>query len=88
MGTRIVLADNTVIEDGECGYSEGFLWCYFSGYSLQDAAEMFFDKSKTERITFKYGDMRDVYEGFTNCVGFNVNSDGRISVCLQKEVGE
>ena len=88
MGTRIRLADDTVIEGGECGYAEGSLWCYFSGYSLQDAANLFFDKSKTQTIRAEYGEMADVYEGFTNCVAFNLNTDGKISVCLHREVIE
>ena len=85
---RIRLADGTVIEGGTCGYSEGFLWCYFSGYTLQDAAGMFFDPEKTQTIRAEYGEMADVYEGFTACVAFNMNVDGNISVCLKKGVIE
>ena len=85
---KIILNDGTEIPGGSCGYSEGFLWCYFSGFSLQEAAEMFFNPDKTQVIRFEYGEMADVYEGFTNCVAFNLNADGKISVCLTKGVIE
>ena len=81
-GRQIVLNDGTVIPDGEAGYSEGFLWCWFTGYTIQQAASMFFDANKTSRIVFQYGDLADTYEGFTACVNLGVNADGRVSVCL------
>ena len=81
-GRQIVLNDGTVIPNGEAGYSEGFLWCWFAGYTIQQAASLFFDANKTSRIVFQYGDMSDTYEGFTVCVNLGVNADGQVSVCL------
>lgn len=83
-GRRLVLNDGTVIEDGEAGYADGFLWCWIRGYSMQEAAAVFFDAGKTERIVFQYGDMEDTYEGYTNCTRLMAGTDGKISVCLTR----
>ena len=81
-GQRLILMDGTTIENGACGYADGFLWCYIRGYTMAQAATVFFDPSKTGRITFQYGEMSDVYEGFTNCTNLSVDTDGLVSVCL------
>lgn len=81
-GRQLVLNDGTVIPGGEAGGAEGFLWCWFTGYTIQQAASLFFDANKTSRIVFQYGDMSDTYDGYTNCVNLGVNADGRVSVCL------
>ena len=82
-GKRLILNDDTTIEDGQAGYSEGFLWCFFSG-NMQQAASLFFDQTKTGKIIFQFGEMEDVYEGFTNCTSINMDVDGNVSVCLKK----
>ena len=81
-GRRLILNDGTTIENGEAGFAEGFLWLRLPGYTMQQAASIFFDSSKTERIVFEYGEMTDTYDGFTVCVNINVNIDGMASVCL------
>ena len=83
-GQRLILNDGTTIEDGRAGYAQGFLWLHFTGYTLQQAAEMFFDTSKTSRIEFQYGDMEDVYEDFTNCINLYIDVDGVVSVCMTR----
>ena len=83
-GRRLILNDGTVIENGEAGYSNGVLWCYFDGYTIQQAGSLFFNASVTAKITFEYGEMTDEYEGFNNCVGIKIDSDGKISVCLKR----
>ena len=83
-GRQLILNDGTIIENGEAGSSDGILWCYFTGYTLQEAAAMFFDVGKTSRIKFVYGEMQDEYEGFTNCFNINVDVDGRVSVGLKR----
>ena len=83
-GQRIILNDGTTIEDGRVGYSEGFLWCYFSGYTMQQAALIFLDPSKTSKIIFQFGEMENEYTGFTECVVMRVDVDGNNSVCLQR----
>ena len=84
-GRRLILADGTQIENGEAGYSHGFLWCFFKGYTLQQAASLFFDPSKTCRIVFQYGEMSDTHEGFTVCVNLGIDTDGMVSVCLKED---
>ncbi len=81
-GRRLIMRDDTVIEDGEAGYVQGNLWLWFRGYTLQQAAEIAFNPLKTGMITFEYGEMSDTYEGFTRCMGIQMDMDGRISVCL------
>ena len=82
-GKRLILNDGTTIENGQAGYSEGILWCFFAG-TMQQAANIFFDPSKTGKIIFQYGEMEEVYEGFTNCTSINMDVDGNVSVCLKK----
>ena len=83
-GQRLIFADGTTIENGRCGYSDGHVWCWVTGYSMQNAALIFFDANKTYRIIYEYGEMSDTYENFTNCVNLMVDNDGMISVCLTK----
>ena len=85
-GRKIILNDGTEIP-GECGYSQGFLWCWFTGYTMQQAASLFFDSGKTSKIIFVYGEMQDVYEGFTNCVSLGIDVDGKVSVCMVRGDG-
>lgn len=83
-GRCLTLADETTIDGGEAGYSQGFLWCFFTGFTLQQAAMIFFNAEKTSRIEFHYGEMVDTYEGFTNCICLTIDTDGKISVCLKR----
>ena len=82
--TKLILNDGTVIDNGKAGYSEGFLWCYIIGYTMQQAALLFFDPAKTSKITFEYGADQDVYEWFTDCVNIHIDVDGIIHVCLTR----
>ena len=83
-GRRLILMDGTRIENGSCGYAEGRVWCWITGYTMPEAAAVFFDPAKTGRITFEYGEMSDVYEGYTVCTNLLINDDGQVSVCLKK----
>ena len=83
-GQRLILKNGKTIEGGRAGYAEGFLWLYFTGYTMQSAAEMFFNTSRTDRIVFQYGEMEDVYEHFTVCRSLQIDADGLISVCMEK----
>ena len=46
-GQRLILMDETTIEDGKCGYADGRLWCWLIGYTMQQAAGIFLDPAKT-----------------------------------------
>ena len=83
-GTRLVMKDGTRIEDGRAGSADGALWCYFAGYTMAQAAAIFLDPQKTEEITFEYGEMKDKYEGFTECRHMDIQDDGSGRVCLMK----
>lgn len=82
--TRLILNDGTVINDGRCGYADARLWCWIMGYTMSEAAGIFFDASKTERIVYEFGEMTSEYDGFTECVSLNINEDGQVSVCLKR----
>ena len=83
-GRRLILKDGTTIEDGEAGFSQGFLWLWFSGMTLAQASAIVFDPLKTDRIKFQYGEMSDVYNGFTDCRSISIDTDGVVSVCMVK----
>jgi hypothetical protein len=83
-GQRLILADGTTLENCVAGYAEGFLWLYLTGYTIQQAAALFFDPAKTAHIVFQYGDMKDEYTGFTDCRTLTTNTDGQVSVCMAR----
>lgn len=84
-GVRIILADGTVFEGGTAGLSgAGSLWLYVSGDSMAVMAATFCDDWKTKTVVFEYGEMRDRYEGYTDCRTITLGDDGRASVCLRK----
>lgn len=86
-GRRLILNDGTVIEGGEAGLSSsGNLWLWFTGYTMMQAAMMFFDPEKTEKITFyRTEEASDDYEGYTNCTNISIEKNGRLSICLKRE---
>lgn len=81
-GQRLILMDGSVIENGQCGYSNGCLWCWVTGMTMLQAAQLFLDPTKTSRIVFEYGEMSDTYDNFTSCTNFFIDMDGKISICL------
>ena len=81
-GQRLILNDGTIIEGGRAGYADGFLWLYLTEITMMQAAQMFFDQDKTQRIEYQYGEMSDVYEGFTVCRSIISDAEGQISVCM------
>lgn len=83
-GQRLILMDGTIIEGGSCGYSDGRLWCWVKGFTMAQAAQVFFDPEKTGHILYEYGAMTDEYTGFTDCRSLIIDNDGQISVCLVK----
>ena len=85
-GQRLILMDGTIIENGSCGYADGRLWCWITGYTMPQAAQVFFDPAKTVRIVYEYGEMADTYEDFTNCTNLMIDSDGKVSACMTRGV--
>lgn len=84
LGRRLVMADGTRIEDGEAGFSDGFLWLWFDGYTIQQAAAISFDQEKTKHIVFEYGENQDEYNGYINCRTLSIDAGGKLSVCMTK----
>ena len=82
-GRRLMLNDGTTIENGEAGYSSGYLWLWAPGMTMPEAAALFLDPGKTEKIVFEYGDMADTYEGYTTCTHLST-VDGKVTICLAK----
>lgn len=60
-----ILGDGTVLENTYCGYSEPSLWCWVSGKTLLECAQMFSDPYKTSVITSYYYEQGYIYRGFT-----------------------
>ena len=86
-GRRLILSDGIVIENGEAGLSSMHnLWLWFTGYTMMQAAMIFFDTEKTARIVFQFGEMETVYEGYTVCKHVSIDMDGKVSVCMVQEV--
>jgi len=85
-GQRLILNDGTVIEGGGAGYADGFLWLYFTGMTFVQASQLFCDAGKTVHIVYQYGEMENAYDGFTECMTVQIDSDGHVSVCLKKAV--
>lgn len=83
-GRRLILNDVITIENGTAGASDGLLWCWFTGYTMQEAAVIFFEPENTRKIVFQYGEMEDTYEGYTDCRVLSQDADGRISVCMAR----
>lgn len=85
---RIILKDQTIIEGGQAGFSAGHLWLMFTGMSLRDAANLFFDPEKTCEIVWQHGDNMDEYRGYTECTNLFIDGDGEINVCMVQGVTE
>lgn len=83
-GRRLILADGTRIENGEAGKVSGMIWCYLPGWTVIQAAQVFTNQNKTSEIRFQYGEMEDIFSGYTNCTNI-MTGDGRISVGMAKE---
>lgn len=80
-GRQLILNDGTIIPNGEAGLSQGFLWLYLPGFTIQQAAAVAFDTNKTSVIVFDYGDESETFNGYTSCKNLSAE-DGQASVCL------
>ena len=83
MDYQIQFEDGTII-NGMTAYVQGFLWCYFTGKTMQETAEIFLDETKTGKIVFISGENRTEYDGFTDCRVIQKDIDGKLSVCLTR----
>ena len=84
-GERLILKDRTEIEDGRAGEMDGFLWIWIGGMTMAEAAEIAFNPEKTAKIRYQYGEMEDIFTGYTNCTSMGIGPDGKISICLRRD---
>ena len=82
-GRRVVMADGTELLNAEIGYANRHIWCYLKDITLPMAYDLFSDPQKTGALVFDYGDMQDVYEGFTELHAIQKSEDG-VDVRLDK----
>lgn len=68
----------------EAGYAEGVLWLYIQGQTLAQAFAFLSDPANTAVIRYEYGEMADVFEGFTHLTTL-MERDGEVSAALKKE---
>lgn len=86
-GRRLIMNPGpTQIElpGSDAGYAEGVLWLYIRGQSLAQAFAVLSDPANTAVIRYEYGEMSDVYEGFTHLTAL-MERDGEVSAALKKE---
>lgn len=73
-----------VLPGSEAGCSDGLLWLYLEGVTLARAFALLSDAQNTRAIEFRYGEMKDRFEGYTRLTGL-MERDGRVSSLLEKE---
>ena len=86
MTERLILNDETVIEDGSAGFAGGLLWLSVP-LTMQDAARVFFDPEKTAEIEYQYGEMNETFTGFTECITLQLTDRNTVNVCMRKGAG-
>lgn len=82
-GRRLIFGNGQVIENGEAGLSSNILHLWIPDMTMAEAAQLALDQTRTFLIRFQYGEMEDVYEGYTNCYGIAID-DEQISIRLKK----
>lgn len=88
---KIILASGIDFPCDWCGAIVGHLRVNIPGeYSLLELAQVFSDAGNTAKITFQYGEMQTVHEGFTRLIALQDGgwSDGAILVTLRRETDE
>ena len=58
---RLILADGTILDDCECGYSSKNLWCFLKGIPFGEVFGYFSEPRKYETVIFEmtFGDITD-----------------------------
>ena len=85
MDYQIQFSDGTTLT-GTAADVHGFLWCFFSGKTMQEMADIFLDEAKTGKIIYTSGENREEYDGFTDCRVLQIDAAGNNSVCLTRSV--
>lgn len=82
---RLILADGTVLNNCECGYSNNTLWCFLKDISFSDAFMYFENEDKFNTVIFDIGFQdafydRITYSGFTELITIQKDPDGKVNV--------
>lgn len=83
-GRKIIFGDGSEIVGGECGFYSDTLWCYNAGTDVFDVVSLFSEKNKTKKITFIYGDQKNIYEGFTEIIAAIKDYNGVVKIALRE----
>lgn len=78
---KILLNGGTELDVKWCGASDGVLWVNGLAMSIQEAAVIFSDTSKTSHIVAP-GDI--AHDGYTQLIHLSLN-EGLIKIALRKE---
>lgn len=82
---EIITASGTHHRADMCGAADGCLHIFLTdGGSFLDVVEEFLDSDNTGTITYKYGEMQTVHEGYTVLISVLWDGDGRYSIMLKK----
>ena len=82
---QLRLNDGTVLACNFCSGSAALVMSIASELSFLEIAEIFADPALTQTMTFIYGEMQDVYSGYTTLVMINNANPGEYLISLKKE---
>lgn len=83
---RLILADGTILENCECGYSNRSVWCYLKGVTFSEAFQYFSKPERFNTITLEleFGNVihRITYSNIEHITGIQQDHNG-INVSLE-----
>ena len=84
---EVILGDGTCLEAVWCGAEMGVMSMLVFGFeSLRAAAEKLGNRDNTARVTFRYGEMEDCFEGYTRLFLLRYDTDsGSVLASMERE---
>lgn len=81
----LILNDESTLKTSGAGAHDGYLWIYGLSVNIGDAAGIFGDAAKTEKIVIHYQESlpNSVFEGYTILHAVMMD-EGTTKVCLKK----
>lgn len=83
---RLILNDGTIIDSGQAWLVTGVLRCFFNGYTINEAATLFLDATKTAHIIYDNGETQETFDGYTICTSIDMDVEGYVHIGLEKGV--
>jgi len=83
---RLIMADGTILDNCECGYYDGSLWCYLKDFAIIETFPYFSDSDKFSAIIFDiiyaigFTD-RTIYSGFDKITSI-LQKKGQVDICI------